>query len=339
MDLDHLRTFLVVADELSFTRAAARCFISQPALSRRIRHLERQVGRELFTRDAHSVMLTPAGVTFRRCALRILAIADAALVEIRTPALANVGKTGTAGIHASGSGPGPTATPTGRPKRGYQTATLRVGIFHPGAAELTGAIIGKFRAVRPLTGVRLVQMSSTATEDALVEHRVDVALLWGPADPRTLEVRPLFHDAGVAVVAEHHALSAARNLGVSDVLEYPITRIRQARPAWSDYWLLPTRPRHRHAETLAVDSFEDSLLAASSGSAISFSPECLSRYSPVAGVRFIPVDGLAPVTIAVACRKHDHRPLVRSFVAVAEQTAAELRHLVPDTEQRGLTAA
>src|SRR5262247_559783 len=61
LELRHLRAFVAVADELSFSRAAQRLFITQPALSRQIRGLERLVGCDLLRRSTHQVELTLAG--------------------------------------------------------------------------------------------------------------------------------------------------------------------------------------------------------------------------------------------------------------------------------------
>ncbi|WP_030326203.1 LysR family transcriptional regulator [Streptomyces sp. NRRL B-3229] len=72
MDLRQMEYAVAVADELNFTRAAARCSIGQSGLSHQITQLEREVGARLFDRTSRSVRLTPAGQTFVHCARRVL---------------------------------------------------------------------------------------------------------------------------------------------------------------------------------------------------------------------------------------------------------------------------
>lgn len=67
-----LRAFLAVAEELHFTRAAARLFVAQQALSRDVRRLERELGAELFVRTTRQVALTPDGERLLPYARRVL---------------------------------------------------------------------------------------------------------------------------------------------------------------------------------------------------------------------------------------------------------------------------
>jgi DNA-binding transcriptional LysR family regulator len=76
LDLRLVRYFVTVADELHFGRAAAKLYISQPALSKQIRKLEDQLGAALLVRDSRHVTLTARGQRFLDEARKLLAIAE-----------------------------------------------------------------------------------------------------------------------------------------------------------------------------------------------------------------------------------------------------------------------
>ena len=84
IELRHLRAFVAVADELNFGRAAQRLYLSQPALSRQIRALERLVGTDLLRRSTHRVELTVAGEALLDRARRILRDLDDAVVATQS---------------------------------------------------------------------------------------------------------------------------------------------------------------------------------------------------------------------------------------------------------------
>ncbi|WP_327588634.1 alpha/beta hydrolase fold domain-containing protein [Nonomuraea sp. NBC_00507] len=84
IELRHLRAFVAVADELNFGRAAARLYLSQPALSRQIRMLERLVGSDLLRRSTHRVELTLAGDALLDRARRLLSDLDDAISATRS---------------------------------------------------------------------------------------------------------------------------------------------------------------------------------------------------------------------------------------------------------------
>ncbi|GHD46610.1 LysR family transcriptional regulator [Streptomyces galbus] len=78
-----LRAFLAVAEELHFTRAAARLYVAQQALSRDVRRLERELGADLFLRTTRQVTLTPDGERLVPYARRVLAAQDELLAAFR----------------------------------------------------------------------------------------------------------------------------------------------------------------------------------------------------------------------------------------------------------------
>jgi acetyl esterase/lipase len=84
IELRHLRAFVAVAEELNFGRAAARLYLSQPALSRQIRSLERLVGPDLLRRSTHRVELTLAGEALLGRARELLRDLDSAISATRS---------------------------------------------------------------------------------------------------------------------------------------------------------------------------------------------------------------------------------------------------------------
>jgi monoterpene epsilon-lactone hydrolase len=84
VEIRHLRAFVAVAEDLNFSRAAARLYLSQPALSRQIRALERLVGCELLRRSTHRVELTVAGSALLDRARRLLGELDEAIATTQS---------------------------------------------------------------------------------------------------------------------------------------------------------------------------------------------------------------------------------------------------------------
>jgi len=137
VELRHLRSFLVTAEEGSVTRAAARLYIAQPALSRQLRELERHVGGTLLIRHARGISLTEAGSRLLIEAQTIVGRADR-LVELSTGAADD------------------------------DARTLTVGLLDEGAAELTAVILAAVRAAHPQARIvtRSLAWGLTATRCA-----------------------------------------------------------------------------------------------------------------------------------------------------------------------------
>src|SRR5436190_20936586 len=85
MELRQLEYFVAVAEEASFTKAAARVHVAQPGVSAQIRQLERELGQDLFDRTGRAVRLTEVGVAvlpYARAALEAVAGARLAVDEL-----------------------------------------------------------------------------------------------------------------------------------------------------------------------------------------------------------------------------------------------------------------
>ena len=83
MNIKHFQYIRAVAECPTLSAAAEKLFISQPALSQQIRKIEDELGAELFSRDGHSMTLTPQGEIFLRGGTRIIQIYDSLRQEIQ----------------------------------------------------------------------------------------------------------------------------------------------------------------------------------------------------------------------------------------------------------------
>ncbi len=182
MELRHLRYFVAVAEELSFTRAASRLHTAQPSLSQQIRQLENEVGVPLFERTRHHVRLTAAGRLFLSEAQEILSRVDRA---VRRAARAAAGE-----------------------------VELSVGTF-------PAADVKVLPRLRPLIAARLPHLhlvlhSKYAVDpiSGLRQGRLDVAFLRGPLVESELIVTEIAHEPIMVVLPADHALAGKKRIRV-----------------------------------------------------------------------------------------------------------------------------
>jgi DNA-binding transcriptional LysR family regulator len=182
VDTRQLEYFAAVADELNFTRAAARVFAAQSTVSAGIRSLERELGGALFERDPHRVRLTPLGQQVIEAARDTLRAAER-MRELADP-------------------------------RGGLRGQVRVGIFtNLQTIDLPG-IMGEFHARHPLVDLRLgpSPSGSTGLADDVRHGRVDVAFMGLPGRMPGLLYQRLTVSPFVAVLPEDHPLAAEREV-------------------------------------------------------------------------------------------------------------------------------
>jgi DNA-binding transcriptional LysR family regulator len=190
--LTQLRTFLEVAEGESVHQAAARLFVTPPAVSAALASLQREVGSALVSREGRGVRLTEAGRVFVPYARRVLGLLDEA-------AAAAAGQE--------------------RPEAGR----VRVAAVTTAGEHLLPRYLASFRARYPEAEVRLEVGNRARVWDVLDNHEVDVAIGGQPgAEGRfvTLATRP---NTLVVVAAptggKERALPLSRNVTVADLAE------------------------------------------------------------------------------------------------------------------------
>src|SRR5262245_51578378 len=144
MDLRHLRYFQAVAEELSYSRAAERLRIAQPALSRAVQELEAELGAMLFERNRRSVRLTPAG----KVLLREIGI----LFERWEESMRRVRRT------AAG-----------------EEGELRLGYIGPPTQPFLGRLLNEYRRRYPLVSLHLEERTPERVWEMLAKGRLSAA--------------------------------------------------------------------------------------------------------------------------------------------------------------------
>lgn len=173
--LKQVRAFYAVAKLGSFTRAAERLALSQPALTMTIRQLEATVGVGLFNRTSRRVMLTAVGKEFLPTAERLLGDFDLAFEDLRAVAELRRGQLGIA-------------------------ATFSV------AAHILPDAVNEFATQYPAIRIHLRDGDSSTVRRWVRHHELDFGFACGNIDDPELEYYPVFRDRMGAVARKDHSL-------------------------------------------------------------------------------------------------------------------------------------
>ena len=298
IELRHLRYFVAVAEEASFTAAANRVHVAQQVLSTQIRQLEDAVGSQLLNRTSRGATLTPAGTAFLDAAREVLADLDRGVTAARNAARIVAGK-------------------------------LSVGLGPGCENETRTRLLTAFETAYPEVDVRMQTFDMTQPSAGLLDHSSDVALLRPPVAAPGIELVTVRSEPRVFVLPVGHPLSGRDELRLADVAGLPFVSADLATDgcqpaAWQDDWLIRPRPGGDvpiiGATARTVDEWCEHIVA---GHGISLCPASAARFHSRPGVCFIPSAGLPPTTMCVAWRTGDTRPAVRHFVSLAAESGPE----------------
>jgi DNA-binding transcriptional LysR family regulator len=261
MELRHLRYFVVLAEELHFGNAAKRLHITQPPLSFNIRQLEESLGARLFTRDSRSVRLTAVGAAFLPEALRVLAQAHAAEEAGRALAAGNAG-------------------------------TLRVAFTSSMLYRGMPEILKAFAAQHPRIEVHLNDFTVVEQNEALGRRMIDGGFWPGQSLAPGMAGEALAADEFVCCLHESHQAANERTLPLEALAGENFVMLgRDISPAGYEHVLsMCARAGFHPRERAHVRQWLTAVALVSFGVGVSIVPASLRR-APVAGVRFVPLEG------------------------------------------------
>jgi DNA-binding transcriptional LysR family regulator len=297
LDLRLLAGFVGVAEELNFSRAAARLHVTQPALTRQIRQLETLVGAALFERTTRQVSLTPAGQALLEPARRTLASAEEAVQAARRAAHGARGR-------------------------------LRVGLSQTAGFEGAPIVVRRFGERHPDVQLEVTRSTTAGSVTKLRRREIDIAFVRTPLEGADeLDHVVILDEPTVIALPEHHGLAAHERVPRELLSGEPFVLFsRELSPGVYDLitgYLWPGDP-DPEAQVTERRADEDAMVeAVASGHGLTITRASRARHLRIPGVVYRPLTPPFQLELALAWRVDDPNPLVPAFARLAAEVAAE----------------
>jgi DNA-binding transcriptional LysR family regulator len=288
MELKHLHSFIAVAEQLSFIRAANQLHLSQPALSSQIHNLEEELGVQLLFRNRRTVQLTDAGKIFLGEARAVLQRADQAIERAQKAAKGQLGK-------------------------------LNIGFVSSAALEIVPDIVVAFRKKCPDVILDLRNIRTTDQIEGLINKSIEIGFVRMPLAHDQLKITVIHREPFAVILPVGHPLAHIKRFGLAKLRnERFVLYGRRWAPGFFDH-LIQMCTAEGFSPEIVQETGEMytaiSLVGAGAGIAILPQSVVLAQSRKVV-VRPLPTSvGVSEIAIAVA--RDNRSALVSSFVALA----------------------
>jgi DNA-binding transcriptional LysR family regulator len=292
VEMRHLRYFVAVAEEASFTSAARRVHVAQQVLSTQVRQLEAALGVQLLERNSRGVTLTPAGRVFVEGVRETLRTLERAAAAAGNTARAVVGRL---------------------------AVGLRIGAVGIGGG-LPARVLEGFEQAHPHVEVSMRTFDVTCPAGGLLDRGSDVAFVIPPVEAADISLRTIGTEPRVFVLPANHSLARRKRISLADVAGIPWVAADVATDgcdptAWRDEWLVTPRPAGDQvtigATGRTVDEFREHIIA---GRGIMLCPQSAAAYHARPELAFVEAVGVPPVELSVAWRTENTNPIVLAFI-------------------------
>lgn len=191
LELRHLRCFVVLAEELHFTRAAERLHIEQSPLSRTIKELEDELGVLLFDRDRRGTRLTQAGEVFLQDVHRVFSTLELARENVKAVSSGYLG-------------------------------ILRIAVPSGCIGPRLSTFLARCREEDPAVEIRLTEVSLATQLRGLRSGRFNLGFAYTAEVGDGIIAEPIWVDSVVVAVAARHPLLVHKQIPLEDLIRYPL---------------------------------------------------------------------------------------------------------------------
>jgi len=294
MELRHLRDFVAVAENLSFTKAAGKLHLAQPSLTRQIQNLEEEIGVRLLNRSKSRVALTEEGRAFLVDARRVLALATESVQAVQ------------------------------RLSRG-ETSQLNIAYSSNFSFELLPETLGGFRQAFPHVALNLFDLTPAEQFRALEVRKIDLGFvgLRPPASTRGLQWESIARHRTVVVLPVKHPLARKRrvNLGALKTMFF-VGMSEKTHPGFRD-WLCETcQPAGFTPRILQDAELEPALMTfVAEGLGVTLAREHIKTL-PHPGVAIRPLAPPVKTDYYIAWNRDNNSRALQQYIEIVKSLAA-----------------
>ncbi|MBY5355042.1 LysR family transcriptional regulator [Rhizobium leguminosarum] len=292
MDHKLMQSFVAVAEELHFGRAAARLHISQPPLTKQIQQLEKAMGVRLLERTKRKVELTAAGRVF--------------LDEAR------------AVLYQTGQ-----AVELARKAERGETGHLSVGFIDAAIYSVVPAIVQRFTARYPDIELSLTDLRIPNQIKMVTERRLDIGFVHPPVNQKGLQVESILVEPLIVALPETHRLSRETEIALADLAHEALIQFpRSINPSLYDEIVGLCRSSGFSPRIMREATPKQTIIGlVSVGLGVSLLPACLENLRRP-GVVYRPIQGRnLTIDTSIIYRREQPSPVLGAFLNIVRETA------------------
>jgi len=290
MELRQLQYFLAVAEELNFSRAAARLQIAQPPLSRQIRQLEQELGVELFRRTKRRVELTEAGRVFLEEARHILSQVKQGVRVAQRASRGEIGR-------------------------------LVVGFEGSSTYDVIPVSLKVYRERFPEVDLVVYAMTTEEQIQALLENRIGIGFVVSPLNDKKLAIEIILREALILAIPESHPLVARNEVRVRELEGESFIMFQRNRGCglYDQVIAICQRAGFSPRVIQEADEIQVMLGFVAAGLGITLLSASVQQFQRP-GVVYRTLQPSTPkVTLALACRRDDPSAVLQAFIEVVRE--------------------
>jgi DNA-binding transcriptional LysR family regulator len=190
MDIKQLSYLLEIAKQLNFTKAAESLHLTQPTLSKMVRHIEDELGVTLFDRSGKYIKLTDAGIA----AVRQIKVINQSVQDLFT-SLNDVSN--------------------------LRTGSIRIGLPPVIGTVFFPSVVAKFQREYPQIDFHIVEEGAKKVESRILEGHLDLGVVVAPVDNANFEIMPYLDEELALILHESHPLAGKPSVALLELRKEP----------------------------------------------------------------------------------------------------------------------